>query len=40
MRNLLSHEYWRTNPDDVWSTVVNDVPEAAGRAQHVLGSEE
>lgn len=27
MRNLLAHEYWRSDPDLVWATLTRDVPE-------------
>ena len=26
MRNLVSHEYHRTDPDVLWSTLVGDIP--------------
>lgn len=29
MRNLLAHEYWRSDPDLVWATLTEDVPEVA-----------
>lgn len=27
MRNLLSHEYWTSDPDIIWDTIESDVPE-------------
>lgn len=27
MRNLLAHEYWRSDPDLVWGTLTADIPE-------------
>lgn len=36
MRNLVAHEYWRTDLDQVWGTLARDVPEAAGRARRLL----
>ena len=29
MRNLISHQYHRSNPDVVWQTISEDVPEFA-----------
>lgn len=29
MRNLLAHEYWRADPDLIWTTLAEDVPEVA-----------
>lgn len=26
MRDRLTHQYWRTDPDILWSTALNDIP--------------
>jgi len=36
MRNLLAHEYWRSDPDLVWTTLTVDVPEVAGMVRALL----
>lgn len=35
MRNLLAHEYWRADPDLIWTTLVEDVPEVATMVRDV-----
>ena len=35
MRNLLAHEYWRADPDLVWTTLTEDVPEVAAMVRHL-----
>ena len=29
LRNLLMHEYFRTEPEILWDTMVSDIPELA-----------
>lgn len=29
MRNVIAHEYWRTDPDLVWTALADDIPEVA-----------
>lgn len=31
MRNLLSHEYWLSNPGIIWGTIERDIPEFASQ---------
>ena len=26
MRNFLSHEYWHSDPDELWEAIENDIP--------------
>lgn len=35
MRNLLAHEYWRADPDLVWATLAEDIPEVAGMVRQL-----
>lgn len=35
MRNFLSHEYWRSDPDTVWDTIAHDVPMLVSQLQPV-----
>ena len=35
MRNRVAHEYWRTDPDLVWTALVRDVPEVEERLDHI-----
>ena len=35
MRNLLAHEYWRADPDLVWTTLTEDVPEVAAMVRQL-----
>lgn len=40
MRNLLTHEYFRVDPEIVWDTVQNNLPELIEPLQKLLDSEE
>ena len=31
MRNLLSHEYWLSNPGIIWGTIERDIPKFAAQ---------
>ena len=35
MRNILSHEYWLSNPDIVWGTIERDIPAFASTLQDI-----
>jgi uncharacterized protein with HEPN domain len=35
MRNVIAHEYWRTDPDLVWTALADDIPEVADMVRAV-----
>ena len=35
MRNLLSHEYWLSDPDIIWDTIKHDIPAFASQLERV-----
>lgn len=35
MRNRIIHEYWRTDPNLVWETLVTNLPEVRTRLEHI-----
>lgn len=35
MRNIIAHEYWRTDPDLIWTAVAVDIPKL-GEMVHAL----
>lgn len=35
MRNLLAHEYWRADPDLVWTTLTEDIPKVAAMVRQL-----
>lgn len=39
MRNLLVHEYWRADPDLVWTTLAEDIPEVADMVREIQNEE-
>jgi len=40
MRNRLIHAYFDINPDEVWGTVVNDLPVIARALEAILAADE
>jgi uncharacterized protein with HEPN domain len=36
VRNMLTHEYFRASPEDVWKTAIEDVPELKERVEGIL----
>ncbi len=41
MRNILAHQYFRIDPDEVWNTIQQDLPLVAERIRAILrGMEE
>lgn len=39
MRNLLAHEYWRSDPELVWTTLAQDVPEVESMVRELHGQD-
>lgn len=37
MRNLLVHEYFGINLDEIWATVINDLPKLGKKISQILG---
>lgn len=40
MRNIIVHEYFGIDQDEVWSTIEHDVPDLKRRVQHILSKTE
>lgn len=36
MRNLLAHEYWRADPELIWVTLTDDIPEVVALVSGLL----
>lgn len=36
-RNIIVHEYWRIDPDIIWATIINDLPQLAADIHDLPG---
>ncbi|MDP8929009.1 MAG: DUF86 domain-containing protein [Actinomycetota bacterium] len=39
MRNILAHEYWRTDPELVRAALAEDIPDVAQKVRKLIGDQ-